>query len=463
VLGVNSAQFSGGVAPADFGLLADYFTVWCGSYNEEAPARAAAAALQKEGMTSFVLNKTLAEKGFGASAKVGDYWLVLAGLFGERQDAEALGSRLKARGLVSNYQVIPSDQPAEVASYEAQVKPMAARSETAQRGAQQKLGRPVDPASPSATGEGFKGAVTGRYVRSFRDEWAAKEEARRLTSAGWNAGVQAAGNGGGMWYRVYLTGNVGSQSGSPAGSAASRYRVSDATIQAAQARGASQKGLAIVVDTSGLKGAWGAVRPNRPRTDASSCAGYSQSGRLLASIERFVSFIPDAGLLVSVRNLGFREEPDLMRRAARSIRTLWSEDGSGFSQTNAAYGPTVYNRPEVLRAVRGMKPDRRSAPLGPGLSGLSELNAIPGRKTVVLFSDFVYRDRISSTEAAAGGLRSQYGDVNLMVVYGDSTGEGWMLADSISRAGGGSGAWDGCRLMTDNAYFERFVKQAFPR
>jgi hypothetical protein len=444
--------------------MADYFTVWCGSYNEEAPARAAALSLQREGLTSFVLKKTLEEKRLPFNSSVGDYYLVLAGLFGDRRDAEALGSRLKARGLVSNYEVIPTDQPAEVASFEAQVSPVALRSDTAQQSARQRLGRPVDPASPGATGEAFKGTVTGRYVASFRDEWAAKEEARRLTSAGWPAGIQAAGNGGGMWYRVYLTGDAGKESGSPSGGrAASGYRVPDSTIQAAQARAASQKGLVIVVDTSGLKGTWGGTRPNRRRTDASSCAGYSQSGRLLASIERFVSYVPDGGLLVSVRNLGYREEPDLGQRAARAAKSWWNNDDSAYSQANAAYGPAVYNRPEVLRAVRNMKPDRRSAPLAPGLSNLTELNAIPGRKTVLLFSDFAYRDRSSGAEAAAGGLRGQHGNVDLLVVYGDSTAEGWRLADSLSRAAGGSEAWDGCRLLADNAYFERFVRRAFPR
>jgi hypothetical protein len=460
-LGVDPNSFSGGVAPADYGLTADYFTAWCGSYTEEAPARAAAKALQRQGLTAFALRKTLEERKLPFNRTVGDYWLLLAGLFGDRSDAEVLGSRLKARGLVSNYQVIPTDRPDETAAFEAQTRPLAARSEAAQSGSRERLSRPVDPASPSATGEGFKRSVTGRYIGSFRDEWAAKAEAGRLTSAGWPAGVQAAGDGGGMWYRVYLMGPGGPSNSESSGGAAAGYRVSGEAVQAAQARGASQKGLVFVVDTSGLKGAWGASAPNRARKDASSCAGFSQSGRLLASLERLVSYVPDSGILVSVRSLGFREEPGLVQKAARSIKSWWNEDGSAYSQLNPAFGPAPFNRPEVLRAVRNMKPDVRPAPLGPGLAGLNEIQAMPGSKTVVLFSDFAFPDRTSGAEAAASSLRGQNG--RLLVVYGDSSGDGWRLADSVSRAGGGSEAWDGCLMLTDNAYFEKFVKRVFPR
>ncbi|MDR2612920.1 MAG: SPOR domain-containing protein [Deltaproteobacteria bacterium] len=464
VLGVDAESFSGGVAPADYGLLADFFTVWCGSYTEEAPARAAAAALQREGLTSFALRKTLEEKRLPFNRHVGDYWLLLAGLFGERDDAEALGSRLVARGLVANYQVIPTDRPDETASFETQTSVPARRSEAAQQSARERLAKPIPPDSPSATGEGFKRAVTGRYIGSFRDEWAARAEARRLTSAGWPAAVEGAAEGGGLWYRVYLIGPGPAASGiaKTAGDAGD-YRTAAEAVAEAKTRAASQRGLFLVVDTAGLKGAWGGTSPSPARTDASSCAGYSQAGRLLASIERLASYIPDAGLLVSVRNLGFREEPGLVQRLGRSLRSWWTEDGSAYSVAKPAYGPAIFNRPEVLRSIRNMKPDVRPAPVGPGLARLGELETVPGRKAVVLFSDFSYPDTTGKAEAAAGGLRGQYGEVDLVVVYGDSTGDGWRLAQSMARAGGSGEAWDGCRLLADNAYFERFIKRVFPR
>jgi hypothetical protein len=310
------------------------------------------------------------------------------------------------------------------------------------------------------TGEGFKRAVTGRYIGSFRDEWAAREEARRLTSSGWPAGVESANDSGGMWYRVYLV--DGGASGRP-GRDDGRYRATGDEVRSARARASSLKGIVIVVDTSGLKGAWGASRPNRGRTDASSCAGYSQSGRLRASLERLVSYIPDAGQLVAVRNLGFKDEPNIFSRAARSVTSWWSDDPSVYADDRPAYGPAIYNRPEVLRSIRNMKPDVRPAPLGPGLSGMTELAGIPGRKTVVLFSDFAFPDRAQGAEAAAGGMRGQYGDVDLVVVYGDSSGQGWSMAQALASAGGAPEAWDGCLLLTDDGYFERFVRRVFPR
>jgi hypothetical protein len=463
VLGVDPDSFSGGVAPADYGLLREYFTVWCGTWTDEAPARKAAAALQREGLTAFALKKTLEEKRLPFNKTVGDFWLLLAGLFGSRSDAEDLGSRLKARGLVANYQVIPTDRPAEVDSFTAQTAPLAQRSDAAVRSAQDRLGKPVPPDSPSRTGEGFKRSLDGRYIRSYRDEWAAKDEARRLTSAGWPAGVEAAADGGGMWYRVYLVGSAAGSRADNSVGATGDYRVSPSAVQAAQAQAASRRGLVLVVDTSGLKGAWGATQPNRGRSDASSCAGYSQAGRLLSSVERTVSYIPDTGLLVSVRNLAFRKADNVAAGVLRSVKSWWTQDGSDYSEARPAFGPVPYNRPEVLRAIRGMKPDVRPAPLAPGLSGLSELNSFPGRKTVILFSDFTYPDRAQGAEAAAGSLRGQYGSVDLVIVYGDSSGDGWRLAGRMARAAGGSEPWDGCRLLTDNAYFERYIKKVFPR
>jgi hypothetical protein len=146
------------------------------------------------------------------------------------------------------------------------------------------------------------------------------------------------------------------------------------------------------------------------------------------------------------------------------VKTWWSGDKSEYSRSDTVYGPAVYSRPEVLKSIRNLKVDVRAAPMGPGLSSFRELDSIPGKKTVVLFSDFRSSDKPEDAEGALGSLKARYGsDLDFLVVYGDTDGPGLSLANRLARAGGNTDAWNGCLLIADNSYFERFVKRVFQR
>ncbi|MDR2348997.1 MAG: SPOR domain-containing protein [Deltaproteobacteria bacterium] len=485
---VGRDKVSGGVAATSKSRRGAYYTVWAGSYADRAPAARAVAALQKYGLGAFSVKKNLVEKSLLFDKPVGEYHLVLAGLFGTPDDAKVLGSRLAAQGLISpNWRVIPSNNPAELGEARAQTAPLVRESERVRKSVRDRLGgsrnqtapRAAAPSGGTASGRGtpsissgtssapaptgFQKSVAGRFVGSYRDANAARDEAKRLTAAGWPASVEEASEGGSLWHRVYLTPPRKTEDPRTAASADPRdMRANPQTLARARTAASRQKGMVLLVDGSGLKGVWGSVKPNRAGTDASSCAGYSQAGRLLASMERFISYVPDAGQLMALKISSYTEPSGFFDRTSLSVRSWWSGDDSAHNRTDTVYGPVVYDRNDLLRALRGVKPDVRAAPLTPSLESFRELHNIPGKKTIILFSDFRFSDKPEDAETSLNALKTTYGsDLDFLVVYGDADGAGYALANEISRLGGDGEAWDGCRLVSDNLYFERFVKRVF--
>jgi hypothetical protein len=453
-LGVDGSEVKEGIAPVATKGGSSYFSVWSGSYKDLAPAQRAVSSLQARGLTAFTVKKTLADRKLGILERpVGDFYLALAGLFGKKADAEVLGKRLKAQGLITNWEVVPSDSPGELSLHRTQTAPLERRSETVSQNVQERAGRPLPSDSPVVTGEAFKKVVRGRYVGSYRDFEEARGEARRLTTSGWPAAVEETRDGGGMWYRVYLAETKDTR----------EFKAPAATFDEARASAASQKGIVILIDSSGLKGTWGNTRPNAKRTDASSCEGYSQAGRLFTSVERLVSYIPDTGILVAIKPLAYNPASGL-DIITRPVKSLVTGDDSPYSKTDAAYGPVLFNRPEAVKSLRRLKVDDRRASVAPGIANLHELDAIPGRKIVVLFSDFKEANKPDEIQGALGRVKASYGSgLDFIVVYGDTDDRGLSIAENLARFGGGSGAFDGCQLLYDNSYFERFVKTVFRR
>jgi hypothetical protein len=453
-LGVAYSQAVGGVAPVESSLTADYRSVWVGSYLDAGPAQRMVQDFQKLGLTAFSIRKTLVERGATRRTVIGDYNLVMTGLFGDYEDAEQLGRLLKAQGKTSNWQVVPTDRPAELSQIEVQTAPLVARSDEVVSRAQQRAGRPLTPDSPAVSGSGFKSLVKGRFIASFRDPLEAKKEAERLTAAGWPASVQTEPDGGGLWYRVWLA--------EPAD--ARDFKAPPEVLREARASAMGQQGLVLLIDTSGIKGTWGSKTPNPKRTDASACAGYSQTGRVLANLERLIGYIPETSLLAVVKPVSYAKASNPLQWVTRPVKSWWTGDQSEKVDAKSVYGPSVYNRTEVLGRVHALSIQSKAAPIGPGLDSLTELEAIPGRKTVVFYSEFSDPGGEKDALAAMGRLKGRYGTgLVFLVVYGDTDDRGWRMADNLAREAGSSEAWDGCRLLADNDYFERYVKTVFRR
>jgi hypothetical protein len=453
-LQVSGGKAVGGVAPAEYGVRAKFFTAWVGSFLDEAPARTSVAAFQKQGWASFAVKKTLVEMGPVKGKPIGDYWLVMVGLFGERADAESLGRLLKAQGQITNWQVVPSDNPGEMGQAAAQTEALVNTGERVTQAAQEKAGQPLAPSSPTVTGKAFKNLVEGRYVGSFRDSLEAQREAARLTAAGWPASVATETESGGMWYRVILAQPTDRRD----------FKAEPAEVERARASAAAKEGLVFLVDTSGAKGTWGRKDPEADRKDASGCAGFSRAGRLRSCLERLIGYIPDSGILVAVKPITLRQADGVVAKVVRPVKAFFTGDESEYSEAKSAYGPSVYNRPDMMARVKSLTVSERPVPISPALDALNELAAIPGRKTVILYSEFGEPSDASKAMSALGNLKGQYGgSLRVFAVYGDADDKGWELAENVAKTGGTGQAWNGCKLLFDNAYFESFVKTIFSR
>ena len=90
-----------------------------------------------------------------------------------------------------------------------------------------------------------------------------------------------------------------------------------------------------------------------------------------------------------------------------------------------------------------------------------DFKSVPGRKTVLVFSEFKQPDQPEDARDAVERLRSSYGGEFVPIfIYGDTDQKGYELASNLAATSGGR-AWDGCRLLGDNAYFEQFIRTIF--
>ncbi|MDR2443387.1 MAG: hypothetical protein LBE31_07705, partial [Deltaproteobacteria bacterium] len=314
-LSVDDSLAISGVAPVGSSFLSDFRSVWVGSYLDPAPALKAAALFQKKGLVSFSIKKNLVDKSV-ALGSIGDYHLVLVGLFGVYRDAEALGKLLQAQGQITNWQVIASDRPDELKEAMVQTNPLVETSQVVTQAAQARSGKPMPADSPAVTGAGFKNLVKGRFIGSFRDPLEARKEAERLTAAGWPASVVSEPDSGGLWHRVYLAQATDRRD----------FKPKPEVLAAARASAVSRPGLVFFIDTTGLKGSWGRKDPDNKRSDASACAGYSRAGRLMTNLERLIGYVPDTSLLTVVKPIAYNEPDNILDLVVRQAKSVWTGD-----------------------------------------------------------------------------------------------------------------------------------------
>lgn len=423
-----------------------FSAVVVGRYLDEAPAKKVATHFRGMGLTSFVLKKQLEERRLLRNDPVGDFYVVMVGLFGRNRDAEILGSRLKAAKQVESFQVMPVDDPGEQESTLAQNSKLFARLAQTNTQATTRASKPLSANSPAATGEAFKNHVYGRYVSSFRDPMAARAEAEKLTLGGWPAAVKSEGN----WHRVYMV--------TPKDHI--EWQADSQTLKAAQSSAASQPGIFILVDMSNIQGDINSPQPDPGRINASACAGFSEAGRLGGSLRRTLVYIPDTSYLAALIPMGLQRE-----RGVDTIKNLmrnwWDKKPPPARQP--LFGPAIFNRPAMDQAIGRLQPDSREVSLAFGLTEIAgHLFNVPGRKIVLVFSEFQSSDDPSHIKEAISRLKKEFGSsVEIIFIYGDTDGPGYLLANDLAKSAGSRQAWDGCMLMNSNAYFEKYIKTIF--
>jgi hypothetical protein len=137
----------------------------------------------------------------------------------------------------------------------------------------------------------------------------------------------------------------------------------------------------------------------------------------------------------------------------------WWEGRERRPRKLAAYGPTFFNRQAMERAVVQLQADSRPGSLVPALkSAAAPLASQPGRKVLLIFSDFMGTAKPAEVQAALADMRAGLPSLDVFIIYGDPNGAGYRLARNLAEGGE---AWDGCLLLHDNAYFEKYIKAIF--
>ena len=439
----SSAAGERGASPGQI-----FYSVLAGRFLDEEPARRLVSQLQHRGLTSFTVRRNLVESSFFIDrTQVGVFHLTLAGLFGLERQAERLGSRLKAEGLIADYQVVSIAESHEIQTTAAQTRRVDQEGDQTAKEARARASAPLKPTSPAATGEAYNKSVYGRYVGSYKDPLEAREHARTLTGGGWAASVRAEGQGAGRWYRVYLA-----PSSDPRDLTADKK-----VLQEAMASAANQLTLVFLADLTSTAGRVGHPGPAPDRRDASACAGFSQAGRLGALLSRTIIYVPDISLMATLI-MAVRDDMKSVREVPERVSDWWK----GYERRPrewAAFGPAFFNRQEMERAILQLQADSRPGSLVPALkAAAAPLASQPGRKVLLVFSDFMGLAKPDKVQAAMNSLRAGLGaSLDVFLIYGDPDGAGYRLAQNLANGE----AWDGCRLLHDNAYFENFIKAVF--
>ncbi|MGL4208130.1 MAG: hypothetical protein ACRCTY_01950, partial [Candidatus Adiutrix sp.] len=141
---------------------------------------------------------------------------------------------------------------------------------------------------------------------------------------------------------------------------------------------------------------------------------------------------------------------------------LRSQENLGTFRKRALFGPAIFHRLSMEEAISHLEVSSRPVPLATGLVEINQTLAnIPGRKILLVFSEFLGKPRSQDVARALGRLRAEHqSSLNALFIYGDTDGQGYALAHEAAR-GFGTTPWDSCLLLNDNAYFERFIRAMF--
>ncbi|MEW5721583.1 MAG: OmpA family protein [Thermodesulfobacteriota bacterium] len=400
------------------GAASGLYSLHVSSHREAAAAQAEVDRLKSQGLEAFVRYETVPGKGKWHRVYVGSYT-------GPDQAVAAAG-KLKAEGVITYCQVVPLNSSSS--------EPRPAPTEAPER-------------APDGTAYSpFKRLVYGRYVASFRYRHLAEAEAEGLTKSGWPASVQEEVVQGVPWYRVYLLPQGRRYSGRPASE--------------------GLKGFDIIADMSDTYAAAyasdrpGESRPFGPR--GSRCLNYTRQQTKMVLLRKFNAAVPEAPWLAALRKLGYKRL-DSFEAHVKWLKSLADHGGEDpKTYTYRLWGVMTYHRTEFGDAIGRLEPSDRNAPKAPALRlSRQELDVIPGRKALIILSDF-NRKFQDNPVAEARELKKKYGpDLCFYAIYVEADQEGVALAREVAQAGECGNYYDGCRLLTDEAYFERMIREIF--
>ena len=258
--------------------------------------------------------------------------------------------------------------------------------------------------------EPFWDTVKGSYVGSYKSKSMAEEQAKGLTLRGWPAKVYEGEARGKKWWRVYM--------------------VADAKEQRASGLG----GFEILPDMSGTS-----------LRDGYSCYGRGRYETYMGLLRKINASVPGQGLMAALRVAAY----DQADYHDKYTRLLW--------------GLGRYERGSYGGGIDRIGPSASNAPLGWAMAGSDyELRSIPGKKALIVMSDFRPNRDLGKALLRARALKERYGrNLCIHTIYIGADDQGIRLARDIARAGACGNVYDGCLLIGDPSYFEGMMKNVF--
>jgi OOP family OmpA-OmpF porin len=262
----------------------------------------------------------------------------------------------------------------------------------------------------------FRESVDGSYVGSYRDQDQAERQAKGLSQRGWPAYVEEGRVQDVVWHRVYLRPQNSGQGG-------------------------GQTHLVeIVADVSRTVPQ---LELGQPIPEL--CLGLTKFQVLMSVLRKLATVTSGRKVNMALRSTGFE-------RFARE--SLYS---------NLLWGPGPYREGGLSPALETLGPSRSFAPLDYAIAAADdEFSARPGTKHLVMVSDFMVMEGFGSPLNRALELKHKYGpDLCLTTIYVGADNQGVRLARDMAQFGECGNVYDGCLLLSDQAYFDTLVRNVF--
>ncbi|MBU2548435.1 MAG: OmpA family protein [Proteobacteria bacterium] len=154
--------------------------------------------------------------------------------------------------------------------------------------------------------------------------------------------------------------------------------------------------------------------------------------------------IPGLDYQAALRTFGYRTEFN----TAQETKLLW--------------GPMKYDRAALGPVMGGIEATQSLTPLGYGIAASdAELAKMPGRKALLIFSDFEWSPHFGDPMGAAKALNEKYGaDLAIYTIFFGEPTASFKLAEDLAKMTGGK-TYKASDLLKDQASLDAMVMEIF--
>ena len=168
-------------------------------------------------------------------------------------------------------------------------------------------------------------------------------------------------------------------------------------------------------------------------------------------------------------NKGFDQEMSLLAKVVQSIpaksyqaalRSFYLYSFGDGVKSRLEWGAKPFDQAGMLAAVKALTNHRAKTPLGPAMAAsAAELGKMPGKKALVIFSDFRWSDGFGDPVAEAKALTAKYPGLCIYTLCFDL--KGAKMAQQIADAAGCGKYYDASALLAQQASFDDMIKTVF--